>query len=142
MVCRMMSRWVAGRQEGNPGAGHHPCCAALRSEAVLVCSCQDLTRPETRHCLVHTDERRAQHQDRTEWQRGQGDEKGHSTCRGLKKEQQQQHGRIQKGRKGLDGSGCFCQLRRHTHPRRTDGLPIITGHLLGTWLLSEVHVPA
>lgn len=24
----------------------------LRSEAVLVCICQDVTRPETRHCLL------------------------------------------------------------------------------------------
>lgn len=35
-----------GRRGGNPESGHH--AAALRSGAVLVCICQDLTRPDLR----------------------------------------------------------------------------------------------
>lgn len=115
---------MAGRQEGNPGDGHHPCCAALRSEAVLVCSSQDLTRPDLRPgtaSCVHIDERRAQQPGRRGSAGRESRKEGQSSCRGLKKEQQQQqqqHGRIQQGRKGLDGSGCFCQLRRHSHQRK------------------------
>lgn len=30
----------------------HRAALHLRSEAVLVCICQDVTRPETRHCLL------------------------------------------------------------------------------------------
>lgn len=58
----------------------------LRSEAVLVCVCQDVTRPETRHCLLPTSVQTGKESSTRPARTGRVQEE-QSGCRGLKKEQ-------------------------------------------------------